>query len=296
KMPRSNHTVRVPYDPYKNVTVVWKNMLPNHDVFKQSDQTLKVGSKYNFTQPESFTKNGLIYDRINNSSFTGTLGYADEKHEFLYKLRRTVTVKYLDERTGQELKSTKEYKVYQGDKYEETPASITNGSQVYEHVRTVGVESGTINTENINITYYYQVPLAQVELKKIQIYTAKSTEGLPVKVEIDKVMNYTTGNDIKDPNKTITVQLEDGGVVLDSKKYTAQDLPRTIEFKIPADKLEKNNYKMYTVRLTEFDDADFKVPATRSSLATEGYTANEGKLTYEVGVGSNTFVSKYVVM
>src|SRR5690606_29169532 len=30
--------------------------------------------------------------------------------------------------------------------------------------------------------------------------------------------------------------------------------------------------------------------------ATEGYTANEGKLTYEAGVGSNTFVSKYVVM
>src|SRR5690606_4945431 len=83
---------------------------------------------------------------------------------------------------------------------------------------------------------------------------------------------------------------------LDSKKYTAQDLPRTIEIKIPADKLEKNNYKMYTVRLTEFDDVDFKVPATRDSLATEGYTANEGKLTYEAGVGSNTFVSKYVVM
>jgi hypothetical protein len=270
---------------------------------KYSSTTLKtetyvkpIGYCYDYAPFNSFTKSGKTYDKENSNHFKGCLGTTNVTHTFYYKLRRSVTVNYYDNRTGEKIKGTKTYTVHQGDKYSETHPTIKKGEYTYRYVKKTGsAESGTVGTSNITINYYYDLPLAKIQLDKLQIYTAKSTEGLPVRVYMSKVENYPES--VKDMSTSkITLALYQGSTKLDSKDFTAKSLPNQTTFKITSG-LTKNSHKAYTVKLEGYNKNDFAVVSGADKLTTDGYTSNEGTVTFNVNSNiSHSDNKSYVVM
>ncbi|UPO90962.1 hypothetical protein [Niallia sp. Man26] len=303
-MPRKDVTITLYYDPYVWVNVWEKNMYPQNDVFNHIKERYKVGTTNNFTAPETHELSGnRIYDLFGNNTISILTPHNnDASHTFDYKLRRSVTVNYLDERTGEKVAKTKTYYIHEKDQYSESPITIKDGEYTLRYVKTDGdSESGVMGTNNLVINYYYDKPLIKTGLEKVQIYTAKAEEGLPVRVYLSKVSNYkgdiTKIKDYEDTNKTINVSLYQGSTKISEKKYTASKLPNYLEFEIPKDKLTVNANKTYTVKLEGFNKNDFDVIKGKDSLATKGYTAFEGTVTFDVKRETTPENSKsYVVM
>jgi len=303
-MPRKDVTVTLYYDPYVWVNVWEKNMYPQNDVFNHIKERYKVGTTNKFTAPETHELSGnRMYDLFGNITVSILTPHNnDASHTFDYKLRRSVTVNYLDERTGEEVAKAKSYNIHEKDQYSESPITIKDGEYTLRYVRTDGdSESGIMGTKNLVINYYYDKPLIKTGLEKVQIYTAKAEEGLPVRVYLSKVINYkgdiTKIKDYEDTNKTINVSLYQGSTKITEKKYTASKLPDYLEFEIPKEKLAVNENKTYTVKLEGFNKNDFDVIKGKESLATKGYTAFEGTVTFDVKRETTPENSKsYVVM
>nr|WP_283255546.1 thioester domain-containing protein [Bacillus altitudinis] len=244
------------------------------EVLEKESYTRNIGSTYSFSPKKSIAKGKEKFIPVNTNKKTGTLGSKDVTIKFYYNLERSVTVNYYDNRTGEKIKESKKYKKVRGEKYSEKHPSIKSGEYKYRYIRTDGdKESGTIGGKNIVINYHYDKPLAKLSFDKLQIYTAKSTKGLPVKVHLSKEMNYkTTLKDFEEKKITVGMYLKDKKIV--SKTYSAKELPKKIEMTIPSDGLKAAVKNLYTVKFTGFNKNDFKIDAA-STLSTDGYAASE---------------------
>ncbi|WP_224929564.1 MucBP domain-containing protein [Bacillus safensis] len=245
------------------------------DILQKESYTRNIGSTYSFAPKMSIVKGKETFIPVNTNKKTGTLSNKDVTIKFYYNLERSVMVNYYDNRTGDKLKATKEYKKVRGEKYSEKHPSIKSGEYTYRYVRADGdKESGTVESKNITINYYYDKPLAKIGFEKLQIYTAQWEKGLPVKVFLSKELNYKSS--LKEMSgKKITVGLYRGSTKVTSKTYTAKELPKKIDMKIPAKYLKVNDKALYTVKFTDFSKNDFKIDFAKTSLATDGYAASE---------------------
>lgn len=245
------------------------------DLLEKESYTRNIGSSYSFAPKASINKGKEKFIPVDRKEKAGTLGNKDVTVKFYYNLERNVTVNYYDNRTGEKIKESKKYKKVRGEKYSEKHPSIKSGEYEYRYIRTDGdKESGTIGKKNIVINYHYDKPLAKLSFDKLQIYTAKSTKGLPVKVQLSKEMNYkTTLKDFEEKKITVGMYLKDKKIV--SKTYSAKELPKKIEMTIPSDGLKAAVKNLYTVKFTDFNKNDFKIDAAASELSTDGYAASE---------------------
>lgn len=245
------------------------------EVLEKESYTRNIGSTYSFAPKASITKGKEKFIPVDLKKKTGTLGNKDVTIKFYYNLERSINVNYFDDRTGEKIKESKNYKKVRGEKYSEKHPSIKSGEYKYRYVRTDGdKESGTVGSKNITINYYYDKPLAKLGFEKLQIYTAQWEKGLPVKVYLSKKLNYKSS--LKDmADKKITVGLYRGTTKVTSKTYTAKELPKKINMTIPAKYLKVNDKALYTVKFTGFDKNDFKIDAAASTLSTDGYAASE---------------------
>lgn len=245
------------------------------EVLEKESYIRNIGSTYSFEPKTSISKGAEKFIPVDQKKKTGTLGNKDVTIKFYYNLERSVTVNYYDNRTGEKIKESKKYKKVRGEKYSEKHPSIKSGEYKYRYIRTDGdKESGTIGGKNIVINYHYDKPLAKLSFDKLQIYTAKSTKGLPVKVHLSKEMNYkTTLKDFEEKKITVALYLKDKKIV--SKTYSAKELPKKIEMTIPSDGLKAAVKNLYTVKFSDFNKNDFKIDAATSTLSTDGYAASE---------------------
>ncbi len=244
------------------------------EVLEKESYTRNIGSAYSFAPKASITKGKEKFIPVDQKKKTGTLN-KDVTIKFYYNLERSVTVNYYDNRTGEKIKESKKYKKVRGEKYSEKHPSIKSGEYKYRYVRTDGdKESGTVGSKNITINYYYDKPLAKLGFEKLQVYTAQWEKGLPVKVYLSKELNYKSS--LKDmTDKKITVALYRGTTKVTSKTYTAKELPKKIDMKIPAKYLKVNDKALYALKFTDFNKNDFKIDAAASELSTDGYAASE---------------------
>ncbi|MGM0969189.1 MAG: thioester domain-containing protein [Bacillota bacterium] len=245
------------------------------EVLEKESYTKNIGSTYSFAPKKSISKGKEKFIPVNTNKKTGTLGNKDVTIKFYYNLERSITVNYFDDRTGEKIKESKKYKKVRGEKYTEKHPTIKDGEYTYRYVRNDGdKESGTVGSKNITINYYYDKPLVKLGFEKLQIYTAQWEKGLPVKVFLSKELNYKSS--LKDmDDKKITVGLYRGTTKVTSKTYTAKELPKKIDMKIPAKYLKVNDKALYTLKFTDFNKNDFKIDAAASELSTDGYAASE---------------------
>ncbi|MBK4214137.1 hypothetical protein EGI07_18260 [Bacillus pumilus] len=245
------------------------------EVLEKESYTKNIGSTYSFAPKASINKGKEKFIPVDRKEKAGTLGNKDVTIKFYYNLERNVTVNYYDNRTGDKIKETKKYKKVRGDKYSEKHPTIKDGEYTYRYVKATGdKESGTIGSENIVINYHYDKPLVKLSFDKLQIYTAKSTKGLPVKVHLSKEMNYKTSlKEFEEKKITVGLYLKDKKII--SKTYSAKELPKKVEMTIPSDGLKAAVKNLYTVRFSDFNKNDFKINAAASELSTDGYAASE---------------------
>ncbi|WP_332239098.1 MucBP domain-containing protein [Sporolactobacillus sp. KGMB 08714] len=266
--------------------------------------TLTIGSSFSYTPPKTITSGGDSYDADSTAPWKGKVPSNSIDHTFGYKLRREVTVNYLDNRTGKPIASSKSYSVHQGDHYSEAPPTnfkTKNGEYTYRYVKESGdSQSGTISRNNITINYYYDIPLIKTGLKDLKIYTAPVADGLPVSVQLNKIFNYSSS--LADMSKSpIAVSLYQGSKRIATQTYTAASLPEDLTFKISSRSgLVKNTHKPYTVKFENYNANDVKIEddtTAAAQLTTDGYTSSEDTVTLNLKNSVNDLdQAKRVVM
>ncbi|WP_144500374.1 thioester domain-containing protein [Bacillus pumilus] len=257
----------------RNIKVVHKEKFEG-EILETATETKNIGTNYSYAPKDKIVKGGKTYVPVKKDKKTGTLGTKDITLVFEYVLQRKVTVLHKDNRDKSLIKEDV-YTKKQGDKYTYSPlTNLKKGKYTYRAVSKK--VSGTVGKENITVTLYYDVPLIETKLEKLQVYTAAADKGLPVKVALSKTNVYKNNT----PGMTtakIDVSLYEGKTKLDSKTYTAQSLPKSINFLVDPKTLKVNTNKAYTVKLEGYNKNDFDI-SIGSILTTKGYTSSEEKI------------------
>ncbi|WP_370622713.1 thioester domain-containing protein, partial [Paraliobacillus ryukyuensis] len=209
---------------------------------------LTIGDHYKQCAPNDYDYKGRdMYKKTGCK--TGTVPDHDFTLKYYYNSEHKITVNYYDNRNNDKIKDSKSYMKEAGSSYSESHPTIKSGDYTYRFVKHTGDPAkGKIGTSNLIINYYYDLPLAEVGLKKLQVYTAPADEGLPVVVNLYKNNIYDPKvPDMNDKNRRITIALYQGDKKIGSKRYTANDLPTKIDFEVPTNVLEVDQKKEYTV-------------------------------------------------
>lgn len=225
--------------------------------------------------------------KVNNQSKTSNevIGVLNE---------RKIDVWHLDKINQTTLEHTTDKK-FDGESYSYTTKDTFKKGDYTYLPNPKETKTGTVNGKDIDLKFYYHLPLVDVNMKHIQIYTANATKGLPVKLNITRVYPY--GTSISEvATKKVKVELfeKDSTTALISKEYALKDIPTTIEdWKIPKNALTKDTHKNYVVKISGIDDKD--VISNNPSIDTDGYTASE-KVIKVKGEDNTTLAYQGIVM
>ena len=119
----------------------------------------------------------------------------------------------------------------------------------------------------------YQIK-AQLELalRKIQIYTDQSKNGLPVNVYLNKDLIQDIGKDL-----TFKVNLyrKDTNELMDSQIFRGSDDVSVVKMKIPSSKLSKDDMHLYEARIEGYNTNRVYAVKDKDKVDTEGYTSAE---------------------
>ena len=257
----------------RNITVLHKN---RHDgsILLQENDKKNIGSNYTYYPKNPLYKDGTTFIPESTNSKSGTVPNQDLTIEFWYNAQQNITIQHIDNRDGSIISQENEKK-NRGEQYSYSPKNdLKKGDYTYRPISNQ-VQSGTVGNSDITIKFYYDVPLINAGLKKIQIYTEQADKGLPVKVEIDK--KYIYDENIADmSNSKIKLGLYDNSnneVI--SKEFTAKTLPEMLDMTIPSTKLKKDSSKSYTLKIEGYDSNMVDVISNAMSLTTDGYTSSE---------------------
>ncbi|MGQ9024179.1 thioester domain-containing protein [Bacillus sp. 18-5] len=273
------------------ITIEHRDIYDN-TLLESKNELKTIGTKYKYQSHKEIKKNNNVYVPVKKEIKEGTVGVNNKKIVFYYNLKRDVTVLHKDNRDKRLLKK-EVFSKLRGEKYSYGPkTNLKKGEYTYRPIKSDKVE-GQVGSKNITITFFYDVPLIKLELKKLQIYTAKANTGLPVKVHLGKVNIYP--NDTPGMNDAnMNLNLYQGEQKLASKEFTAKDIPKLVEFKIESKNLKINSNKPYTVKLEGFNQNDIDVLTNASSLTTHGFTSSERVIT--ATPEENTRVSEKAVV
>ncbi|MCO05550.1 hypothetical protein ARH50_14270 [Listeria monocytogenes] len=241
-------------------------------LLEKSSSEKTIGTSYSYKAKTKITKGSNTYVPTSTKEKTGTVGSKDKTIIFYYNLQREIKVEHRDARDDRLIK-TEKYTKLRGQSYSYGPKKdLKKNSYTYRPTST-SKKTGTVGKSNVTLTFYYDVPLVKVALEKVQVYTALSTKGLPVKVNLAKTLIYK--NATKGMTKAdLTIGLYQGKTKLDSVTYSAQKLPKKATFTIKKG-LAVNQHLPYTIKLEGFSKHDFDVVSTAKQLTTQGYTSSE---------------------
>lgn len=117
-------------------------------------------------------------------------------------------------------------------------------------------------------------PEWELSMERIQIFTDKYDNGLPVRVRIGENQPYGKDADISDLEFNLVLYDKESGDKVASQKVKQPDFKNEITMKIPKDKLKKKNDKRrYEAKIENYDEN--RVWAKEPKIDTDGYTASE---------------------
>ncbi|EQK41118.1 hypothetical protein C671_2764 [[Clostridium] bifermentans ATCC 19299] len=283
----------------RNVNVLHKDRYDGSLLLEEHNEQ-DIGSWYSYSPKNPLNKDGNTFIPESTNSQTGTMPNNDLTLTFWYNLHRNITVQHIDARDGSLIKQETEKKL-RGQNYSYSPRNdLKKGNFTYRPISNE-VQSGTVGNNDITVKFYYDVPLIQTGLKKIQIYTDLANKGLPVKVELDKRFIYDES--VADMTKEkVKLSLYDGNNAVASKEYTAKGLPEKFDMTIPSTNLTKDSKKAYTLKIEGYNKNAVDIIPNADTLTTDGYSASqktvkadslkEKQLTYKAVVMTEREVGK----
>lgn len=131
-----------------NITVKYLDEIDLHELYQTSSTPMNYGEQYT-TDEREFA--GYELSRIDGRA-SGTVD-GDKIIIYYYKKKAaTVTVNYIDFVTQEELHSPTIINYKYGDSYQTDKLNIKD----YDYLMVDGIESGTVDDDNIVVTYYYE--------------------------------------------------------------------------------------------------------------------------------------------
>ena len=115
----------------------------------------------------------------------------------------------------------------------------------------------------------------ELNLERLQIYTAKSSEKLPVNLRVNK--DIIKDRSLDEPLKLVLYDKEKNTKVYE-KSLTIATLTRENELEVPAKYLEKNTNRTYEARIEGYNTDRIYVKKEADKIDTLGYTAMEGTI------------------
>ena len=212
-------SVTTRYVDIKNETIKLEEDVVENGVEGQdytTEQKDFTGKKYKFVKVEGTTN--------------GKMAATPMTVTYYYIKQSDVVVKYVDKISGVEIESSVTTTYSQGDEYTtENKLDIINQNygNKYEFIEVDGNVTGLVETENIEITYYYQKKLSSIEVNYLEVGTnAVLADQVTKEGRIDDA--YTTENKLdvineNNANKYEFVKLEgnaNGNYTLDKQVIT----------------------------------------------------------------------------
>ncbi|MGW8786032.1 hypothetical protein [Heyndrickxia sporothermodurans] len=298
--------VKVLDEEEKDVTSLFDNKTSGNNIkFVAKKTSLKRSSFYNHTYKvvvEVKVKNSTnLSDAVKNGkvSFSNMFNVSTDKFNKksnnvtadLYE--RKIDVWHISKIDQSTIEHTTD-KLFDGDSYSySSKENFKKGAYTYIPAPKEN-KKGVINGKDIELKFYYQLPLIDVNLKHIKIYTGNANKGLPVKLEITQ--EYPFGKDIPDlANNSIKIELyeKNSDKALISKEYKLNKIPTKIDDWIISKNLIKDTHKNYLVKILGVDNKT--IASSHPEIDTDGYTASEKS--FNVNAGDTDKISyKGVVM
>ncbi|WP_077356037.1 isopeptide-forming domain-containing fimbrial protein [Virgibacillus halodenitrificans] len=206
--------------------------------------------------------------------------------------QREINVLHIDKINEDILKSTTST-LFDGDFYSYSSRSDLKQGK-YSYIATPEeTKKGNVDGKDIKLQFYYQLPLLDINMRQVKIFTDNHDKGLPVRLELEKIFPY--GEDIPDlKEKKVKLSLFEKNVdkALVSKEYTLASIPEKLkDWTISKDHLEVNTHKNYVIKILGIDNK--YVVSTYPEINTDGYTSSEKEFSIE---DSKTFSYSGVVM
>ncbi|EMF0116068.1 hypothetical protein OUS11_002686, partial [Enterococcus hirae] len=251
----------------------------NNQLLKTTKEKALIGNKYTGKPINNLKWNGNTYNSVDGKAKTITVKEKGNKIILYYDLLRTVTVSHIDNRTQAKIVPDTKVTKRRGEKYSYSPRNDLkrNGYPYIVCEKSKNKVDGTIQDKNVEIKFYYEAPLIQVDLKRIEIYTAKAQEGLPVKLWLNRVDVYDKNcNNFKTYGISLNVREKDSKKTVKKLEYKLKDVPTNIELKIPKEFLTKDDHKEYEVVIEGLRDNC--IVSKASQISALGYTASEKEI------------------
>lgn len=153
-----------------------------------------------------------------------------------------------------------------------------------EYLNKTVINSGSdykLSPESNRVKYTIRADV-ELGMKKIQIFTAKSDVGLPVKLIVEKNFYNDRSNNLP---VTVAIYEKDSRRKVAEKTYKVSELPENIEMKIPKEFLKKNTSKNYEAVFEGYNDNFIGIIEGQEKVDTEGYTSSEQHLTNATDAG-----------
>ncbi|MGG4263781.1 hypothetical protein [Peribacillus simplex] len=291
----------------KNVTSYFNNKTNGNSInLVAKSSNIKSSSFYNNIYKVVVTvkvksSSDLVNDVKNNkvsidNVFTVTTNSKSKKSNQVTAnlIQRKIDVWHLDKIDQSTLEHTSGY-LFDGDSYDySTKDNFKKGDYAYI-ASPKETKKGIIDGENIDLKFFYLLPLIDVNMKHIQIYTDNAEKGLPVKLKLTRV--FPNGTNIPEvANKKLKIELYEQNSInaLISKEYTLKDVPLSIDdWIIPKNKLVKDTHKNYVAKISEINNKD--IVSSHPEINTDGYSSSEKS--FKVDAANNSKISyKGVVM
>lgn len=266
----------------------------DHSLLKHWKETKTIGERFTASPANPLKVNGKVYIPVSTKSQSLVVKENGNKLVFYYDLQRTVTVSHIDKRTNEKIVPDVKEQKRRGEKYlYQARTDLKRNGLSYQPLEPTKV-SGTIGNDDVQVKFYYEAPIAQVDLKRVEIYTANAKKGLPVKLQLQKKLVYPSNLSLYDTDHVkLVIQADQTKKVVKKLEYSVKDLPEKIETLIPAEGLKKDDHQSYTVKIEGLKDNEIISHAEK--ISTDGYTASE-KILMATGGKNDAVDYRSVVM
>ncbi len=179
------------------------------------------------------------------------LNKQDETVSLLYNKTGNIIISYIDESTNEKLCKDDVESMFYGNSYSFAPKEFEN----YELVKSTENDKGTLNSECINIIYYYR-PKYLINLKYVDIDTDEIiyeekiaiTKGNKIKVKIKEIEGYSLIEDYNNDDDTIIDEII---------KSLGSDLEKDFDSNDDFSTNEKDNIQSQYEIVMNCDDSDY---------------------------------------
>lgn len=168
--------------------------------------------------------------------------------------------------------------------------SITEIKAPYRYINNYQTQTMTIQAGNNNNVRFENDKMAELQFQKIEIYTDKADNGLPIVLHTNVIQSSPTAD--RQSVNVVVYEKETGRKVL-SLPYKIGELPKKINAKIPSEYLNVDQKRNYVAQF-EFNSRYAYTTSGKDKIDTDGYTSSEELLSVNA-VDTHTIEYKGVI-